>query len=161
MNRTAINFCSHVAGSACVILTYLLALYLLIACSDRSAPEEVANAFCYRYLIELNQAGALELASGLAAENLRKEIETLKGNARVFEDNREFHRLKPFIDFKLVDQTQPDEEHAAFIYDVNIESRQDNEKITRQLVVSTIREQGKWWVSNFRIEDKVAGRASP
>lgn len=160
MNRTKMKFCSRLAGSACVILVCLLAPYLLSACGDRSAPEEVANTFCYRYLIELNQTGALELASGLAAENLRKEIETLKGNARVFEDNREFHRLKPFIDYELVDQAQPDEEHASFIYDVRIEPRQGNEKITRQLVVSTVREQGKWWVSNYRIEDKVAGRAS-
>lgn len=46
---------------------------LILTCGVRNDPREIADAFCYRYLIELNQAGALEISNGLAADNCAKK----------------------------------------------------------------------------------------
>ena len=125
------------------------------ACGPGNDPREIADTFCYRYFIELNQPGALEIASGLAAEKLRKEIELLKGAARTFEEGeREFHRAKPFIDYKMAQRTDQDAEHVMFIYHVSIEARQSNEKMEREIVLSTVREDGHWRVNNFDIETR-------
>ena len=125
------------------------------ACGPGNDPREIADTFCYRYFIELNQPGSLEIASGLAAEKLRKEIELLKGAARTFEEGeREFHRARPFIDYKMAQRTDQDAEHVMFIYHVSIEARQSNEKMEREIVLSTVREDGHWRVNNFDIETR-------
>ena len=130
-------------------------LFALCACGPSNDPHEIAEAFCYRYFIELNQAGALEIANGLAAEKLRKEITLLKGTARTFEGGeQEFHRAKPFIDYRMAQRTDQDAEHVMFIYNVSIEARQNNEKMEREIVLSTVRENGRWRVNNFDIATK-------
>ncbi len=130
-------------------------VFWLSACGPGNDPREIADAFCYHYFIELNQPGALEIASGLAAQKLRKEIELLKGTARTFEGGeQEFHRAKPFIDYKMTQRTEQDAEHVMFIYQVSIEARQGNEKMEREIVLSTVRENGRWRVNNFDIETK-------
>jgi len=47
----------------------------LISCGHNNSPEGVAEEFLFRYFIELNQRGALELSTGLATDKLNKEIE--------------------------------------------------------------------------------------
>lgn len=135
---------------------FILAIALLCsACGVGNNPHEVAEAFCHRYFVEMNQAHALELASGLAAEKLRKEIALLKGAARAFDGGeREFHQLKPFTDFKLAARTDKDAEQVLFIYHINIEARQDTFTMTRELVLNTVRENGRWTVSNFDLETR-------
>jgi hypothetical protein len=124
-----------------------------LACGVRNDPREIAEAFCYRYLIELNQASALEISSGLAADKLRKEIESLKGSARAFEEgDREFHRLKPFIDYDLKARTDNDAEHVSFVYHITIEPRQGSEKMHREILVNTMRTNGRWTVNNYNFE---------
>lgn len=135
------------------ILKYLALAALVLACGVRNDPRKIADAFCYRYLIELNQAGALEISSGLAADKLRKEIESLKGSARAFEDGeREFHSLKPFIDFSLKARTDNDAEHVAFAYHITIEPRQGSGKMHREILVNTTRTEGRWLVSNYTFD---------
>ena len=125
------------------------------ACGPANDPREIADTFCYRYFIELNQPGALEVASGLAAEKLRKEIELLKGAARAFEGGeREFHHAKPFIDYEMAQRTDQDAEHVMFIYHIAIEARQGSEKMEREIVLSTVRQGGRWTVNNFDIESR-------
>ncbi len=136
-------------------LPILGVLLALSACGPDNDPGEVAEAFCYRYFLELNQRGALEIASGLAAEKLRKEIELLKGDARAFEGGeQEFHRAKPFIDYKLVNRTDQDARHVMFIYQVSIEARESTEKMEREIVLRTVLEEGRWTVNNFDIEPR-------
>lgn len=135
------------------LLSHLSLTVLVLACGVRNDPRKIADTFCYRYLIELNQAGALEISSGLAADKLRKEIESLKGSARAFEDGeREFHSLKPFIDFSLKARTDDDAEHVAFAYHITIEPRQGTEKMHREILVNTTRTEGRWLVSNYTFE---------
>jgi hypothetical protein len=140
---------------SCLAVLLLAAGALPSACGPRNEAREIADAFCYRYFIELNQPGALEISGGLAAEKLRKEIELLKGAARAFEGGeQEFHRAKPFIDYKMTQRTDQDAERVMFIYHVSIEARQGSEKMAREIVLSTVRENGRWLVNNFDIETR-------
>ncbi len=136
------------AWRACLGL--FLGLFLS-ACGVSNDPEEVAEAFCHRYFVEMNQSHALELASGLAAEKLRQEIDLLKGAARAFEGGEnEFHRLKPYTDYKLINRTDNGEANVMFIYQIKIEARQDTTTMRRELVLNTVRAaDGRWTVSNF------------
>lgn len=128
---------------------------VFLACGVGNDAGEVAEAFCHRYFVEMNQAHALELASGLAAEKLRQEIELLKGAARAFEGGEnEFHRLKPYTDYKLIKRTNKDETHALFIYQIKIEARQDTTTMRRELVLNTVRENGRWTVNNFDLASR-------
>lgn len=123
---------------------------VLLACGAGSDPRRLADEFCYRYFIKLDQAQALEIASGLAADKLQKEIELLKGSARNFQDGeREFHQAKPFIDYKMIQRTDQDTDHVMFLYHLNIEARQGSEQMQREILVSTIRENGRWKVNNY------------
>lgn len=128
----------------------LFSVALLLACGAGSDPRQVSDDFCYRYFIKLDQAQALEIASGLAADKLKKEIELLKGGARNFQDGeREFHQAKPFIDYKMIQRTDQDADHVMFLYHLRIEARQGNEQMQREILVSTIREKGRWKVNNY------------
>jgi hypothetical protein len=123
---------------------------VLSACGISHDPRKVSDEFCYRYFIKLDQVEALELASGLAADKLKKEIELLKGGARDFQDDgQEFHRAKPFIDYKMIQRTDQDAAHVMFLYHLNIEPRQGNEKIEREILVSVIRENDGWKINNY------------
>ena len=137
------------AGRLSAALWFIAALAFL-SCAVRNDPREIADAFCYRYFIKLNQLEALEIASGLAADKLRKEIELLKGGARYFQEGeREFHQLKPFIDYKMVERTDQDDDHVMFLYHLSIEPRQGDEKLEREILLSAIREKGRWTVNNY------------
>jgi hypothetical protein len=133
-----------------LFITLFIGLLALLSCGVRNDPREIADAFCYRYFIKLNQLEALEISSGLAADKLRKEIELLKGAARHFQDGeREFHQLKPFIDYKMTQRTDQDADHVMFLYHLNIEPRQGEEKLEREILVSAIREKGRWTINNY------------
>jgi len=128
----------------------LTTVLVLSACGVANEPQKISEAFCFRYFIKLDQAEALEIAGGLAADKLRKEIELLKGAARNFKDGeQEFHRAKPFIDYKMIQRTDQDADHVLFLYHLTIEARQGNEKMEREILLSTIRENGRWQVNNY------------
>ncbi len=133
-----------------IFIFCVLFISALFSCGVGNDPHKVSEAFCFRYFIKLNQAEALEISSGLAADKLRKEIELLKGAARHFQDGeREFHRSKPFIDYKMVQRTDQDAEHVMFLYHLSIEPRQSGEKMEREILISAIRENGRWKVNNY------------
>lgn len=125
----------------------LCTLFLCIpSCGHENSPEGVAEEFLFRYFIELNQRGALELSSGLATKKLQKEIE-LTQSIRM-QPNLDLSKHKPFLDYKLVNQQNRGERSVTFYYDVTIENRSgDNYK--RQLVLTTVENDGVWKVNNF------------
>lgn len=129
---------------------------MLNACGIGNDSQATAEAFCHRYFVEMNQVHALELADGLAAEKLRKEIALLKGAARAFDGGeREFHQLKPFTDFVLLDRDPKTDDNAdkvLYIYEIRIESRHDTSTMKRAFVINTVKEDGRWLVSNFDLE---------
>ena len=138
------------------LLPFLLLAMALVACGVKNDPREVAEAFCFRYFIELNQVHALEISTGLAADKLRKEIELLKGGARDFQEgDREFHQHKPYIDYKMMERTDQDADKVFFLYHLTIEPRQGSGKMEQEILVSTVREGGRWAVNNFQMPEEL------
>jgi len=128
-----------------VLATLVLFLGMMGACGVRNDPRAVADKFCYLYLIELNQTGALSLASGLAKEKLLKEIDLLKG-ARTVSD--ELQLAKPFIDYEMSRRADQDDSHVMFNYLLTIEPKSGG-KIEQEVLISTVLEDGQWKVNNF------------
>jgi hypothetical protein len=133
-----------------IISVFLLPVVAFLACGVKNDPREVADAFCFRYFIEVNQAHALEISSGLATDKLRKEIELLKGGAREFQEGeREFHQHKPFIDYKMEQRTDQNPDHIFFLYHLTIEPRQGSGKMERKILISAVRENDRWTINNY------------
>lgn len=131
-------------------LSFLIIAVVHLACETENDPRKISDEFCFRYFIKLDQPEALKIASGLAADKLRKEIELLKGSARQFQDGeQEFHRAKPFIDYKMTQRTDQDADHVLFLYHLTIEARQGNEKMEREILISAIRADGRWTINNY------------
>ncbi|RMF60562.1 MAG: hypothetical protein D6743_14765, partial [Calditrichaeota bacterium] len=96
-------------------------IFTTLSCGQKNSPKGVADKFLFRYFIELNQRGALELATGLARQKLQKEIE-LTQSVRMQPD-LDLNAQKPFIDYKLVNTQQRDGTSATLYYDVSIETK--------------------------------------
>ena len=119
---------------------------LLIACGHSNSPEGVAEEFLFRYFIELNQRGALEVSTGLATDKLKKEIE-LTQNIRM-QPNLDLAQHKPFLDYELVNKQNRGENSVTFYYDVTIENK-NGEDYKRELTLTTVILDGDWKVNNF------------
>jgi len=120
----------------------------LISCGHghSNSPEGVAEEFLFRYFIELNQRGALELSTGLATDKLNKEIE-LTQNIRML-PNLDLAQHKPFLDYELVNKQSRSENSVTFFYDVTIENK-NGEDYKRELTLTTVILDGNWKVNNF------------
>jgi len=118
----------------------------LISCGHSNSPEGVAEEFLFRYFIELNQRGALELSTGLATDKLNKEIE-LTQNIRML-PNLDLAQHKPFLDYELVNKQSRGENFVTFFYDVTIENK-NGEDYKRELTLTTVILDGEWKVNNF------------
>lgn len=128
-----------------IIFSFLIFNFSLIACGNNPA-KGVAEKFLYRYFIELNQQGALELSTGLAVDKLKKEIELLKSVRS--DPDLDLSQYKPFIGYKLVNTQRRSADSIAFFYEVSIKSKGGDE-YKRQVVLTTVEIGGKWKVSNF------------
>ena len=117
-----------------------------LACGHSNSPDGVAEEFLFRYFIELNQRGALELSTGLATDKLNKEIE-LTQNIRML-PNLDLAQHKPFLDYELVNKQSRGENSVTFFYDVTIESK-NGEDYKRELTLTTVILDGEWKVNNF------------
>lgn len=129
-----------------ILLYFLFSIFCFFYCGYENSAEGVAEEFLYRYFIELNQQGALELSSGLAEDKLKEEIELLKSVRS--EPDLDLSRHKPFIDYKLTNSQMRSDNTIAFFYDVTIESK-GGDKYKRQVVLTTVEIDGKWKVQNF------------
>jgi len=127
-------------------LRLLTIAIFLVACGHSNSPEGVAEEFLFRYFIELNQRGALELSTGLATEKLNKEIE-LTQNIRML-PNLDLAQHKPFLDYELVNKQSRSENSVTFFYDVTIENK-NGEDYKRELILTTVDMDGDWKVNNF------------
>ncbi len=122
------------------------AVLLSAACGHSNSPEGVAGEFLFRYFIELNQRGALELSSGLAEDKLREEIE-LTQSVRMT-PNLDLASSKPFLDYELVTSQKRSENAVTLVYDITIENPGGAET-KREVVLTTMKQDGSWKVSNY------------
>ena len=128
---------------------YLLLLattcLLAFSCGPDNSPDDVAEAFLFRYFIELNQRGAMELSTGLAAKKLQDEIE-LTQNIRM-EPNLDLSKHRPFLDYELMNQSEEDG-IVTFFYEITVEVEGGPDRKS-QFVLSTIELDGQWQVNNY------------
>lgn len=121
-------------------------MFAVLSCGHQNSAEDVTEEFLFRYFIELNQRGAKELSTGLAAKKLQEEIE-LTQNVRMQSD-MDLSKHKPFLDYKLVNRNDNDGS-VTFYYDVTIESSGGGQSYQRQVVLTAVEEEGKWMINNF------------
>ncbi len=121
----------------------LLTILLILACSNRNTPQEVSEDFIYNYYQHADQAAALQLSHGLAAEKLEDEI------ARVSEVRSLDQQIDemPKIEYELIG-TEEEPTHVLFNYRLTIESRGTTTH-TRNVVINTEQIDGHWKVVNF------------
>ena len=123
---------------------YLLVLiFLMLACSNRNTPRAVSEDFIYNYYQHADQAAALQLSHGLAAEKLEEEI------ARVREVRGQGQQIEemPKIEYELIGHEE-EPTHVLFNYRLTIEIRGTTTH-TRNIVINTEQIDGQWKVVNF------------
>ena len=149
--RTGLRASKGLSDSIPKILVPLLFVLLFISCGHENSPKGVAEAFLFRYFLELNQRGALELSTGLAVDKLQKEIE-LTQNVRM-EPNLDLSKHRPFIDYKLLNTQERKDDSVTLFYDVIIEQK-SGRKYHREAVLSTVEVDGNWKINNFDIFER-------
>ncbi len=128
------------------LFTALFFIICLTGCGHENSPKGVSDEFLFRYFIELNQRGALELSTGLAADKLQDEIELTQGIRML--PNLDLAQHKPFLDYAHVNTQQRDDNTVTLFYKITIENP-DGEDIEREVVLATVNENGRWVVSNY------------
>ncbi len=123
---------------------YLLLLTLLVfACSNRNSPHAVSEDFIYNYYQRADQAAALLLSHGLAAQKLEDEIARV---SEVREPGQQFDEV-PNMTYEPLG-TEEDEAHVLFNYQLTIKIS-DTTTHTRKVVIQTEQINGRWKVVNF------------
>jgi hypothetical protein len=117
----------------------------------RETPERVGDRFVDLYFVEIDQARARPLTSGLALRKLEDELRLVEGVRRTYTPDQ----AKPSVYWERlggeVVGATPGERHARESYEVRIRQGSDE---TRRSVLLTLEERGgRWTVSNFTVEE--------
>ncbi len=122
---------------------FLLPILLILACSNRNTPQAVSEDFIYNYYQHADQAAALQLSHGLAAEKLEDEI------ARVSEVRSLDQQIDemPKIEYELIG-TETEPTHVLFNYRLTIKIRGATTH-TRNVIINTEQIDGHWKVVHF------------
>ena len=128
----------------------LLPLLILVACSNRNNPQAVAEDFVYNYYKRANQESAIQLSSGLAAEELAKEIARLKD---VRGPNEPVKEEMPNITYEQIGKETANAlegtTYVLFNYQLTIKSRDGTTTRTKKVVITTESIDGLWKVVNY------------
>ena len=122
---------------------FLLLILLILACSNRNTPQAVSEDFIYNYYQHADQAAALQLSHGLAAEKLEDEI------ARVSEVRSLDQQIDemPKIEYELIG-TETEPTHVLFNYRLTIKIRGATTH-TRNVIINTEQIDRHWKVVHF------------
>ena len=115
----------------------------MFACSNRNSPRAVSEDFIYNYYQRADQAAALLLSHGLAAQKLEDEIARV---SEVREPGQQFDEV-PDMTYKPIGEEE-DEAHVLFNYQLTIKIS-DTTTHTRKVVIQTEQIDGRWKVVNF------------
>ena len=121
----------------------LLFLLLILACSNRNTPQAVCEDFIYNYYQHANQAAALQLSHGLAAQKLEDEIARV---SKVRVPGEQLDEM-PKIEYELIGKEE-DSAQVLFNYKFTINMR-GTATHTRKVVIHTEQIDGRWKVVNF------------
>ena len=121
----------------------LLFICLILACSNRNTPQAVCEDFIYNYYQHADQAAALQLSHGLAAEKLEDEIARV---SEVRELGQQMDEM-PKIEYTFIGKEE-EPTHVLFNYKLTIDIRGTTTH-TRNVVINTEQINGRWKVVNF------------
>ena len=123
---------------------YFILLFLLaLACSNRNTPQAISEDFIYNYYQHADQAAALRLSHGLAAEKLKDEITRVSEVRSLDQQIDEMPKIEYELTGKEEEPTQ-----VLFNYRLTITTRGTTTH-TRNVVINTEQIDGKWKVVNF------------
>ena len=127
----------------------LLPLLILLACSNRNNPQAVAEDFVYNYYKRANQESAIQLCSGLATEELEKEIARLQDIRGPNEPVKEM----PNVTYQQIGKETANEiegtTYVLFNYQLTTKNRDGTTTHTKKVVITTENIDGHWKVVNF------------
>lgn len=134
---------------------FVALLFVVAAGCEPKTAEQVSDRFVDLYFVEIDQARALPLTSGLARSKLEEEL-SLVEKVRHTVDAAE---AKPSIFYQRKD-AHVEGDHARLSYDLTI--RQGRDETQRSALISVERENGKWTVGNFILrEGHLPARPAP
>ena len=122
----------------------LVVLTACIACGGPASPEDVAITFLELYVFNVDQAGALELAHGLAAEKLRAEMgEVGGGRTDSFTPGQ-----RPPISRELVDVRKESDQRILYTFRLEVRPKGGRPSY-RRMLIHVERTQSQWRVADY------------
>jgi hypothetical protein len=121
------------------------ALLCAAACKPKGA-EAVADKFVDLYFVEIDQARALPLSTGLARVKIEEELSLVEKVRETVDPNQ----AKPSVFYKRR-EAQVLGDHARFAYDITI--RQGRDETQRDALISLEQAEGQWRVANFMVRE--------
>ena len=123
-----------------------LAFAALLACGCAQTAERVGDRFVDLYLVEIDQARARELTSGLATKKLDDELRLVADVRRTVDRAA----AKPTVFYRRR-SARVEGERAQLAYDVTVKFGADATK--KNALLSMERTDGRWRVANFIVDD--------
>ena len=129
-----------ILGAVCIAMA-------LLGCSRSDSAQGVADQFMQAYYVQIDQAQALELSSGLAHERLRQELQQVAPLRR----GSSLEQARPKVSYTLA-RTQPEGRQVLLVYDLTITPSQVKPILKKILLIAEpLGEQ--WKVINFTETD--------
>jgi len=119
----------------------------LLGCSRSDSAQGVADQFMQAYYVQIDQAQALELSSGLAHERLRQELQQVAPLRR----GGSLEQARPKVSYTLT-HTQPEGRQVLLVYDLTITPPQVKPILKKILLITEPLGQ-QWKVINFTETD--------
>ena len=130
----------EILGALCIAMA-------LLGCSRSDSAQGVADQFMQAYYVQIDQAQALELSSGLAHERLRQELQQVAPLRR----GSSLEQARPKVSYTLA-RTQPEGRQVLLVYDLTITPSQVKPILKKILLIAEpLGEQ--WKVINFTETD--------
>ena len=119
----------------------------ILGCSPGNSAQGVADRFVQAYYVQIDQAQALELTSGLARERLRQELQQVAPLRR----GSSLEQARPKVSYTLA-RTQPEGRQVLLVYDLTITPPQVK-PIPKKILIITEPVGEEWKVINFAETD--------
>jgi len=136
----------------------VLMLAMTLSCSGKPANEAVAVAekFLDLYFVEVDQAKALPLTTGLARETLEKELRDVEavragGYGPAQARGRAYYK-RTYL------KEDPAAASARLVYDLTMEYGERADKTQRHVLLSLRQEGGAWKVTTFTVQEGASAR---
>jgi hypothetical protein len=131
-------------------LAFVAAIALLGGCAPSDPVERVATDFIQRLFVDVDQARAKEVATGVAVAKLDEEIR-LRGDQEIDAETR-----KPYVTWELIERRgEPDGAIASLVYALHVQP-DGVDPFTRQLMLTLRRGDDGWRVGNYTLADSAA-----